>query len=584
METVTHGMLIMSAVCLTIGCINLRLWFGERKSYKFLAIGIACLAVATFSWFEVTWLQAETPLQFGNLVRWGHIPSSLVVVSLGVFLYLHLEAGRRWLLFLIFALRALGLLLNFISPVNIGFKEITSLGHITFLGEKLTFPIGTPSPAIATVYAAALLLIVFSIDASITAWRRGDHRKAMVFGGSIALFGVFSITLSVLAITGFAVVPALISPSFLFLLAAMGLELNYDVKRSERLSRDLNKSRSELSDTVSQLNISAEAAQVGVWTRDVGTDRLWSNSHWRHLFEFGEPNSFTFTDWLQKLHPEDRERVDETLETAIKAGEPYQTEYRIRLADGGIRWIRSTGQAEHSDDNGTLVRGAAVDITQLKLAEKDAHELSHKLMNAQEKERARLARELHDDLSQSLALLSIKLQGLNNKPNGPESIKKQVGQLTAQIQRLSSDVHRISHELHPSKLNQLGLESALRGFCREAGAVRGIKIEFECLNVPRDLPNDVTLCLYRIAQEAIQNINKHSGASVANINLSDVDSEIRLEVSDNGCGFNPDDVKSKEALGLVSMDERVRAVNGKLTIESVLDSGTKIEVRVPLAV
>lgn len=204
-------------------------------------------------------------------------------------------------------------------------------------------------------------------------------------------------------------------------------------------------------------------------------------------------------------------------------------------------------------------------------------------MNAQEKERARLARELHDDLSQSLALLSIQLQTLARDAADPDLVRKEVSSLTQQLQRLSSDVHRISHELHPAKLNQLGLASALRGFCREISKTRGINVQFESRDVPRDLPGDVALCLYRIAQESLQNVAKHSGAGIVNVNLERLDGEICLVVSDNGCGFDAFAARAHESLGLVSMEERIRAVNGKVTIDSVPGSGTKVEARAPLS-
>lgn len=202
-------------------------------------------------------------------------------------------------------------------------------------------------------------------------------------------------------------------------------------------------------------------------------------------------------------------------------------------------------------------------------------------MSAQEKERARIARELHDDLSQSLALLSINLHGIDVEAGDPVAVKRQLGQLTSQIQRLSSDVHRISHELHPAKLEQLGLESALRGFCREIATTHGLKIEFHADNISRSLPNDISLCLYRVAQESLQNIVKHSGASGVTVNLDQHETEIRLTVSDNGGGFDPEAERSKESLGLISMTERIHAVSGQITIDSSAGSGSQVIARVP---
>ena len=147
---------------------------------------------------------------------------------------------------------------------------------------------------------------------------------------------------------------------------------------------------------------------------------------------------------------------------------------------------------------------------------------------------------------------------------------------------LSVDVHRISHELHPARLTQLGLETALRGFCRELSAAHPLEIDFEAENLPRDLPQDISLCLYRVTQESLQNVIKHSGAASARVSVKLENGEIHLSVSDNGNGFDPSATKAKEALGLISIDERVRAVKGEAKVISAVGAGTKIEVHVPV--
>jgi signal transduction histidine kinase len=211
-----------------------------------------------------------------------------------------------------------------------------------------------------------------------------------------------------------------------------------------------------------------------------------------------------------------------------------------------------------------------------------AHQLGRKLIEVQEKERTRIARELHDGLSQNLALLSINLQKIGMRGGEPGSLKEQVDVLTEQIQRLSLDVHRISHELHPAKLEQLGLEAALRGFCREIAAAFDLKIGFEAVSVSQMLPHDISLCVYRVAQESLQNIAKHSGASIVDVCIKVAGREILLAVTDNGSGFNPAAVRPNESLGLISMGERIHAVKGTLTIDSAVGNGTRITARVPL--
>ena len=229
---------------------------------------------------------------------------------------------------------------------------------------------------------------------------------------------------------------------------------------------------------------------------------------------FPSGEQFTREDFLRQIHPDDRELLVTFIRELEEGKNEFQLEYRILSKDGNVRWIHSRGKVE-SVNGARFIRGAIVDITKLKMAEEAIHDLSGKLMNAQEKERARLARELHDDLSQSIALLSIQLATLRNEPKDIAYVKDQLDQFVSDVERLSADVHRISHELHPARLTQLGLETALHGFCRELSAAHPLEIDFEAENLPRDLPQDISLCLYRVTQESLQNVIKHSGAAAA---------------------------------------------------------------------
>ena len=175
------------------------------------------------------------------------------------------------------------------------------------------------------------------------------------------------------------------------------------------------------------------------------------------------------------------------------------------------------------------------------------------MIYAQEAERTRLARDLHDDLSQSLALLSVELEMFGQSRPAERG---QMQEFSAQVKRLSSEVHRLSHELHPVKLEQLGLVAALRGFCKQFAVAHEMAIEFTDRSVPRAVPEATALCLYRIAQEALQNLVKHSGGTVARVELAMEGSELRLAIADDGVGFDPETTRANGSLGLVSMGER----------------------------
>ena len=296
-------------------------------------------------------------------------------------------------------------------------------------------------------------------------------------------------------------------------------------------------------------------------------------------------SGWTCDCFLQRLHPEDREAVSKTFAKALGGEGGYETEYRVVLPDGRIRWIASRGGVEF-DATGkpVLMRGVSIDNTARKLAEEAAHDLSGRLIYAQEQERTRIARDLHDDLSQSLALLSVELEMFGQSPPAErEQISGRMQELATQAKSFSSDVHRLSHELHPAKLEQLGLVAAVRGFCKEFAVAHEIAVEFADHSVPRAVPEDIALCLYRIAQEALHNVVKHSGGTAVRVELTMEGRELRLAIADDGVGFDPETMRANGSLGLVSMGERARFVHGLLSIESHAGKGTRVEVRVPIA-
>jgi signal transduction histidine kinase len=211
-------------------------------------------------------------------------------------------------------------------------------------------------------------------------------------------------------------------------------------------------------------------------------------------------------------------------------------------------------------------------------------ELGGRLIGSQEDERRRIARELHDDFNQRLSLLSVELEQASQQlPESPARVRELMQDLSNRTQELSTDVHRLSHRLHPAKLELLGLVAAVKSFCKELSRQEGARIEFTHRKVPTSIPEDVALCIYRIVQEALRNVVKHSGTGEARVELTGGRDAIRLQVSDSGVGFKPDSVKASGGLGLVSMRERLRLVGGEFSIESQPSRGTRVDIRVPLA-
>jgi signal transduction histidine kinase len=212
-------------------------------------------------------------------------------------------------------------------------------------------------------------------------------------------------------------------------------------------------------------------------------------------------------------------------------------------------------------------------------SERAAQELSGRLIHTQEEERRRIARDLHDDFNQRLALLSVEIDMLGRNASATSSARFR--QLGEHARELSSDVHRLAYQLHPAKLDQLGLVAAVGGLCRDLSEKSGLRVDFTHENIPRDLAADVVLCGYRVIQESLQNIVRHSGASEALVELAARNGNFHLVVSDTGKGFDLAATRSVGGLGLLSMRERVRLVQGRLDIRSEPGRGTRVELTIP---
>ncbi len=233
------------------------------------------------------------------------------------------------------------------------------------------------------------------------------------------------------------------------------------------------------------------------------------------------------------------------------------------------------------DDQPKTIRGFSIDVTESKLNQAALMDLSGRLINAQEEERRRVARELHDDLNQRMALLSMDMEQLGQIEK-PFDLHRQLESLQIQVKEIAADIHRLSYKLHPSQLDHLGLAAAVRSLCQELSAKGKLKVELQQNGSLADLPKDVALCVFRIAQEALRNCERHSGAGTARVMLEITSEEILLSVSDIGCGFEVDSEAMKKGLGFTSMRERLRIVGGEMQVRSQPMHGTVIEVSVPL--
>ena len=287
--------------------------------------------------------------------------------------------------------------------------------------------------------------------------------------------------------------------------------------------------------------------------------------------------------WMEHIHPDDRPRVLDTRELLHEGKvEQLEMEYRYLHPTRGQRWIHHLARVSRRDGSGRLAGSYGVfrDITEGKRADEELADLSRRLIRAQEEERAMIARELHDDVTQRLAVLAIDAGRAElAAASGEQAEAMRV--LREGLVRISEDVHSLAYELHSSVLEELGLVEALRAACERLGRRSRVEVALDLDPKADGLARDTALCLFRVAQEALNNVARHSQGRTARVALQPMDGGVLLAVRDDGVGFDPTSPGTRKTLGLASMRERLRLVHGTLDIESAPGNGAAVIAWVP---
>jgi PAS domain S-box-containing protein len=339
-----------------------------------------------------------------------------------------------------------------------------------------------------------------------------------------------------------------------------------------------------LRESEERFRLAAQAAEIFAYEWDAASDQVMYSAESFQILGVENPKIITGQQMLAQVHPEDRGKLL-AASASLSADKPsLQTAYRVIRSDGSVIWLERTGRA-YFGQQGEMLRvvGIVRDITERKRAEEALLSMSRRLIGAQEQERARIARELHDDMGQRLALVANELEQLQQAiPRLGLDVARRIRDLQKNTSQIATDVQSLSHELHSSKLEYLGLAVAMRSFCREFSQHKGVNIDYVAQNVPSVISPEVSLCLFRVMQEALQNAVKHSGAKHFKAELWGAANEIHLEVVDSGAGFDNNAPRLRQGLGLISMEERLKLVNGIFSIETQPGHGTRIHARAPL--
>ena len=342
-----------------------------------------------------------------------------------------------------------------------------------------------------------------------------------------------------------------------------------------------------------RLLLAAKSTNMGTFDFDPRTGKLiWSDVSKAY---FGLPPDEEVDDatFRKGLHPDDRERVQRMVEEAMRPENygDYASEFRtIGINDGKERWLSAWGRVLF-DPQGQPERfvGVMLDISEKKRQEKIAETyhneiraLAASLLTAQEDERRRVSLDLHDQICQQLGFLAGDMRELVASPL-PEDAQRQLNALRARVVKVADETRHIAYELHTAIIDDLGLVASLRDLCDQFSERNpSIELEFTGEVLPAVVPREVASCLYRVTQEALQNIAKHSDAKHVSVALSWQQGSVLLSLEDDGVGFDPEVVRGEGGLGLISMRERAHLVKGKLAITSQPGHGTQLTLSIPL--
>lgn len=322
---------------------------------------------------------------------------------------------------------------------------------------------------------------------------------------------------------------------------------------------------------------------VPLWIIGPRAELRFGNSAWHALTSSGaERVTRGGTAWLRAVHADDRRPAVSAFSSATANRRLIEIDVRLRAGGGYRQWsfvgspyCRPAGEVE-------MFVGAAHDVTDAKQTQQRLRDLGARLVAAQESERARIARDLHDDVAQRVALLTAKLGAAGcARPFSTSLARRTLAEAREMLHEITSGIHLLSSELHPPKLTLLGLGPTLKSLCDEVAGGSGIPVHFTEEGMPTSVAGDIALCFFRVMQEALQNAVKHSGGRRIDVRVRFDPSQLALWIADDGAGFEPASARDA-GLGLTTMRERVELIGGRFRIISEPGCGTLVEVVAPV--
>jgi len=571
--------------------------------FTFSALGSAAIAAC-----ELLLMRSETVEQFGRVDWLSHFPLCVLLVSIVWFTRFHLRAGWPWLGWAVIATRILMLVMNIFSPPTINFRVITGLHRVSFLGETIFTPEGVLNPWANVGKLSSVLLLIFLITATVEVSRR-KKRVDLFLSGSLMFFITAAALHAALVERGIVKSPYLISFAFLGVILTMAYGLSSDVLRASQLVVMLQASEAGLRESEERMTLAAEAANLGIWISDLARQEIWATQKWRELFGFSGSDQLDLEGILQRVHPEDREVVNQMLTKVLASGGNYEAEYRLLLRDGKIRWIASRGRVEfNGNGKPALLRGVSVDVTQRHAVELEVQQQRAELAHfSRVSMLGELSGSLAHELSQPLGAILRNTEAAelfleDPSPDMDElrailaDIRKDDQRAGAVIDRMRSMMKRRAVEHGMLDLNMLAAD--VIGFVRRDADLRKVRLTLEpasslpLMRGDRIQLQQVLLNLLLNAMDAVSDSTPDRRRVAVLVRLADKRAEV--VVSDTGHGIPEDKLPrvfepfftSKQngmGLGLPISRTIIEAHGGSIQAKNDPDGGAIFCFTLPMA-
>ncbi|MGO4396528.1 sensor histidine kinase [Variovorax sp. M-6] len=604
MSWVTIVWAMVGSACLMLAAVHLPVWVKDRAAWPSLFFSILAAATAALAFCELVAMKTQGPDEYALAHRTGHVAVWLVTVSLVGFVRSYLKCGRAWLGWTVVVLRTFTLFPNFLSGRSLNFKEISALRAIPFLGENVSVAIGTPNPWMLVGQLAMGLLTIFVLDASHSAWRRGNRAAALTIGGTACFFALGGVAQAILVFWGFVEAPIMVSLFSLGIVFAMAYELSRNVRHAARLLHALRESEE-------RMTLATQAANLGLWVRDVASGIFWASSRTRQLFGFSSSEQINFESLLMKVHADDRDMVRLAFSEAAggdRAGR-YQMEFRVGGSDGRTRWLSAQGQFEFERQRAVRSRGVCSDITQRKEAEQEMLRLRDEIAHAgRVSVMGQLAASLAHELNQPLGAILRNAEAadlmLQSGHADLEEIRAIVDDILADDQRAGLVIDRMRamlrrHEVEVMPLDVRDLLENVAALVRPDAAARHIRVELE---VAHQLPpvlgdrihlQQVLLNLISNGMDAIDEA-AHKVRSIVVTAMRRGTETVEIAVNDTGSGIPKDRFEqifgsffttkpTGMGMGLSISRTLVEAHGGRLWAENVEGGGASLRVTLPVS-